>query len=145
MNHPDLAELLSEEDEQLLEYLDEMEVEDFERGGFKISFKFRSNPWFKNPILFKEYKFPEGIEEPVATQTNVEWHAGKDLTRIDVEEGASFFGAWFSVDNSDTEVVEFLKEDIWANPSRFYHGNLEAEEDPEEGDEGDEGGEEEEQ
>jgi len=136
MNHPELSELFNEEDELLLECLDELEVDDFERGGFKISFKFKPNPWFKNSVLAKEYRFPEGGEEPVATQTNVEWKEGKDLTRIDVEEGASFFGAWFSPENTDTEVAEILKDDIWANPSRYYHGVLEAEEEPEEGDEG---------
>jgi len=140
MNHSEFSEFLNEEDEKLLEYLDDIEIEDYDRGGFKISLKSKANPWFKNSNLTKEYQFPEGAEEPNATQTDVEWKEGKDLTKIDVEEGASFFGAWFSPDNTDTDVAEMLKDDIWTNPSRYYHANSLAEEDIEEGDEeGDEG------
>jgi hypothetical protein len=58
------------------------------------------------------------------------------------DEAASFFN-WFSPDDQDLDLGETIKEDLWPNPAKYYHGEVEedeeeAEEDDEESPEGEE-------
>jgi len=56
-NHEFLCDCLTENDLKIFEYVTEVNVDhsDDTKGGFKISFKFKSNPFFKNDIIFKEF------------------------------------------------------------------------------------------
>ncbi|XP_036921743.1 testis-specific Y-encoded protein 2-like, partial [Sturnira hondurensis] len=56
-NHPQISAIISEQDEDLLEYLITLEVK--ELAGLKyrcrLMFHFRNNPYFLNEVIIKEY------------------------------------------------------------------------------------------
>merc|ERR1712130_77094 len=49
---------IEEDEEDALQYLDRLEVEEFEdiKSGYKIQFHFSSNPYFSNSSLCKEFQ-----------------------------------------------------------------------------------------
>jgi len=90
-NHPAVEDILQEWDEPVLEYLEDIEkeaVDEDEDGvrGFKLKFHFVANPYFEHKVLEKEYKFSTGnpycgeLDVKSITCTEIEWHAGKDVT-----------------------------------------------------------------
>jgi len=144
INHPHVSALLNEEDEEALQYLTNVEVQDFEdiKSGYKISFQFKANPYFDDSSIYKEFHLNnEG--EPSSTSSGIKWKSGKDLTKksngttsADSENSPdeSFF-SWFT-DNSDAtsdELGEVIKDDIWPNPLQYYLAS-EMEDDDEDGD-----------
>jgi len=139
INHPQLSDCFNEEDENVLEYVEELECEDYPEGTWKISFKFKPNPYFKNAVVSKELKFDKD-EQPSLESTKIEYKEGQSLS-----EG--FFSMFFDgKDNNEEqaiEVVDIIKEEIWPNPTPFYHGLTDPEIIEEEG--GEEDGEEEEE
>lgn len=143
INHPHVSALLNEEDEEALQFLTNVEVQDFEdiKSGYKISFHFKTNPYFEDAVIYKEFHLNnEG--EPSSTSSGIKWKSGKDLTKksngtTSSEENTpdeSFF-SWFT-DNSDAtsdELGEVIKDDIWPNPLQYYLAS-EMEDDDEDGD-----------
>lgn len=59
MNHPDLAHMVDDTEENCLHYLTKLEVEEFEdvKSGYCIKFHFEENPYFENAVLIKGYHF----------------------------------------------------------------------------------------
>ncbi|KAG2371175.1 Nucleosome assembly protein [Vigna angularis] len=78
-----LAELITEDDEGALQYLEDIKscrLDD--SGGFMLEFSFSCTPYFKNSKLEKKYKIDR--DGPVlikARGTKINWHPGKCLTR----------------------------------------------------------------
>jgi len=163
INHPQVSALLSEEDEEALQYLTKVEVNEFEdiKSGYKINFHFEDNPYFENKCVSKEFHLNE-TGEPSSKGSEITWKAGKDLTgknnakagqKRGHDEQESFF-SWFS-DHSDAgadELGEVIKDDIWPNPLQYFlaseaedEDDLGEEEEDLEGEEEDEGEEEEEE
>jgi len=158
MNHPQIAALLDEADEEVLRYMTQLSVEETEdiRSGYKIIFEFKTNPFFENTQLVKEFTMSESGDMGTS-ETEINWKAGMALTeksgekgkgkKRDRDEPPSFF-SWFE-DNSvgGDEVGEVIKDDIWANPMQYYLDLDEDEEledeEPEEGEDEEEGVEEE--
>lgn len=146
-----LAALLDDNDLAAFKYLKELNVEDHDdvKSGFKISLTFDPNPFFKNKVLSKEFRYDKDGNLTVFP-TPIEWKEGKDLTkkapaakdakgkRPRDDESESFF-TWFNPEDQDLELAEIIKEDLWPNPAKYYLG-LEEDEDLEEAEE--EGGEE---
>eukprot|EP00899_Mesostigma_viride_P005165 jgi/Mesvir1/1464/Mv14449-RA.1 len=56
MNHPILKSLISEEDQMVLRYLEDLSVDDKFEDGYTIAFVFKENPYFENRELVKEIK-----------------------------------------------------------------------------------------
>lgn len=150
VNHPQVSMLLDEEDEEALQYLNKVEVHEFEdiKSGYKINFHFRTNPYFENEVITKEFHLNE-TGDPSSKSTPITWKRGKDLTKKSGgqaqkgkkrahAESESFF-CWFT-DHSDAgadELGEVIKDDIWPNPLQYYLvPEVEGEEDDGEGDEG---------
>lgn len=145
LNHDMMADLLDEEDQEAFKFLKELHVEDFEdvKSGFKISFTFDTNPYFKNKTLSKTFQYNEDGELNVVP-TKVEWKEGKDLTKRvkakaegnkrSSDESESFFN-WFNDEDQDLELGEIIKEDLWPNPGKYYHGIVDDDEEGEEFDE----------
>lgn len=92
-NHPDLADIISEHDEEVLGYLKNITKEDLpdESGlnmaGFRLIFHFSPNPFFENERLVKEYHIKEtnpwtqDLEVPEITFVGeIQWKEGKDVT-----------------------------------------------------------------
>jgi len=136
MNHPQIAALLDEAEEEVLRYLTQLTVEETDdiRSGYKIIFQFKTNPFFENTQLVKEFSMSESGEMGT-TETKISWKPGMALTeksggdkgklkvgakRDRSEDPFSFF-SWFE-DNSvgGDEVGEVIKDDIWANPMQYY-------------------------
>merc|ERR1739838_996719 len=150
LNHPQIAALLDETDEELFQnYFHLCEVKDYEDGkiGYTIFFHFKTNPYFENAIISKSFEVSE-IGEPSSKCTEVNWKEGMDLTKKNTnmadddedfkekDEKESFF-SWFNDngENGSDELGEVIKEDIWPNPLQYY---LVGENDPEEDEDDDE-------
>jgi len=143
LNHDMMADLLDDEDQSAFKHLRELNVEDSEdvKSGFKITFTFDPNPFFKNKTLSKTFQYNDDGELHVVP-TKVEWKEGMDLTKRvrnkgeggkrTADESESFFN-WFNDEDQDLELGEIIKEDLWPNPGKYYHGLADDEEEGEEG------------
>lgn len=83
----DVAELLTEEDVDCLEYLTDITCRDFDDGkGFELQFHFsEQNPYFTNRVLTKTYDVPNLLvaDEPILKNVQgceIHWKEGKCLT-----------------------------------------------------------------
>ncbi|KAL7139232.1 hypothetical protein ABFS83_09G037000 [Erythranthe nasuta] len=144
MSHPALSELLTEEDQKIFKYLNNLEVEDFKdvKSGYSISFIFKSNPYFEDSKITKTFNFlDEGVTKIISTP--IKWKEGmgipngvtekkKGSKRSHAEE--SFF-TWFN--NSEhkgdlyeihDEVADIIKDDLWPNPLTYFNNEADEEE-----------------
>ncbi|XP_015599689.1 protein SET isoform X2 [Cephus cinctus] len=170
VNHPQIAPILEEEEEDALRFLNKLEVEEFEdiKSGYRINFHFDKNPYFDNDVLTKEFHLGSSASQ----STTIRWKEGADLTKRSKDKGPlkgrkrplghrTFFD-WFTDhgDPSSDDIAELIKDDMWPNPLQYYlvpdidvengiEGDgeeIDSDEDEDEeedggGDEGDEGGE----
>lgn len=116
-----IGELITEEDVDCLEHLQDIQCEDDEDGkGFTLRFYFTENEYFTNKVLTKSYQVPNLFisDEPLIKNvegTKIDWksdrclthkkvtkkqrgkgrHAGQVRTIVQQEEKESFFN-WFS-------------------------------------------------
>ncbi|XP_008560807.1 protein SET isoform X1 [Microplitis demolitor] len=171
VNNKKIAEILEEEEEDALRYLNKLEVEEFEdiKSGYRINFYFDENPYFENDVLTKEFHLGS-TGDPASQSTVIRWKEGADLTKRSKSKNQlkgrkrplshrSFFD-WFTDhgDPSSDEIAELIKDDMWPNPLQYYLApdmdvengiedegeeidSDEAEEDEEAGEEGEEVGE----
>jgi len=85
-----VAETLSEEDVDAMEYLSDVKCDSFADGcGFTLSFHFAPNPYFTNDVLTKTYTIPNLLTEDDPLLDKVEgceivWNKGKSLTQKEV-------------------------------------------------------------
>ncbi|KAK9890022.1 hypothetical protein WA026_008829 [Henosepilachna vigintioctopunctata] len=131
MNHPDLCSIVDEREEECLQFLNRIEVEEFEdiKSGYQIDFHFDENPFFENAVLTKEFHLEPG--SPKSQSTLIKWKDNNDLTKPSDKTGKSsrkrkletksFFG-WFTdhVDPVSDDIAEVFKDDLWQNPLHFY-------------------------
>ncbi|KAK3103633.1 hypothetical protein FSP39_020645 [Pinctada imbricata] len=124
-NHPQLYNVLTDEDEECLQYLSEVEVEEFEdiKSGYRINFNFTDNPYFSDSVISKVFHLAStGV--PTCTSTPVQWKDNMNLTKRKKNNRQGFFN-WMQ-DTSDPaadEVAEVIKDDIWPNPLQYYLSN----------------------
>jgi len=130
INHPQISALLTEDDEDALQYLDKVEVQEFEdiKTGYKINFYFSENVYFENKCITKEFHLNES-GEPSSKSTPITWKTGKCLVKAPNnkagkrthDEQESFF-SWFTnhKDAGADELGEVIKDDIWPNPLQYY-------------------------
>ncbi|KAL6541343.1 hypothetical protein OROHE_011051 [Orobanche hederae] len=131
-SHPALSEFLTEEDEKVFKFLNNLEVEDFEdvKSGYSITF------------LTKTFTFlEEGITKIAAT--SIKWKEGMGIHEGVVQDKkgnkrshaeGSFF-TWFDdskhlgdIYDVNDEVADVIKEDLWPNPLTYFN-NLEMDDD----------------
>ncbi|XP_058825051.1 protein SET isoform X2 [Topomyia yanbarensis] len=162
VNHPQISGILEEEEEECLQFMEKLEVEEFEdiKSGYRVHFYFDENPYFENKVLTKEFNLGSSGETPVSTSTPIKWKPDRDLTKMLPKkalanrrkrglEYRTFFD-WFT-DNNDPindDIAELIKDDLWPNPLQYYlvpdiEVEPEAEEDGGDDEFGDEGEEEE--
>ena len=55
INHPQISAIIEEEEEDCLQYLNKLEVEEYEdiKSGYRIKLYFDDNPYFDNDVLTK--------------------------------------------------------------------------------------------
>lgn len=105
MNHPQLSLTIPEEQQQCLQYLQNLLIEEFEdiKNGYKIIMKFEANnPYFENDTLVKEYRLG-GNGQPKSVVTPIKWKTGKNLLAESSDKTArkrkaadSSFFSWFT-------------------------------------------------
>ncbi|KAG1661345.1 hypothetical protein FOA52_005907 [Chlamydomonas sp. UWO 241] len=144
--HPEFRGMLTPEDEDILSYCTQVEVEDYEdiKSGYKIMFSFREdNPYFSEGKLTKSFTYQQGGSLFIKC-TRPTWSEGCEPIMDNVEEGGGasqyHFFSWFmdeehEVMDTNDDIAELIKEEIWTDPMRYW-----AHEGPytEEGEEGEE-------
>lgn len=144
LSHPVLCDLLTEDDQKVFKYLESLDVEDFKdvKSGYSISFNFRTNPYFEDTKLTKEFRFSDDGSTSVSG-TQPKWKDGMNLTNgvVAEKEGNkrghqtedSFF-KWFSdtqqkisIEGIQDEVAEVIKDDLWPNPLKYFNNEQDEE------------------
>ncbi|EHB15268.1 Testis-specific Y-encoded-like protein 4 [Heterocephalus glaber] len=126
-NHPHLSPMISGQDEDMMRYMINLEVEELKhpRAGCKFKFIFHSNPYFRNEGLVKEYE-RRSSGRVVSLSTPIRWHRGQDpqahIHRNREGNTVPSFFNWFS-DHSLLEfdrIAEIIKGELWSNPLQYY-------------------------
>lgn len=164
INHPQISAIIEEDEEDCLQYLNKLEVEEFEdiKSGYRIKLFFDPNPYMDNDCIVKEFHLGSS-GDPASQSTPIQWKEGYDLTakaaqraaaaaaargsRKRALENRSFF-TWFcdNGDPSQDDIAEVIKDDMWPNPLQYFlvpdieveNGGDEDDEDLDDEDEGDE-------
>ncbi|KAF6260317.1 hypothetical protein COO60DRAFT_909634 [Scenedesmus sp. NREL 46B-D3] len=141
MVHPVIRGVVTESDLDVLDYLVEVDVEDFDdiKSGFKVKFTFEDgrNPFFTNRELVKELRYADDAALTV-TGTDIQWLPGMepdDLEAAAAQQAGSkrplssghtysLFAAWFapqqSLEMGHDDVADCIKDDIWPDPLRWF-------------------------
>ncbi|XP_010612359.1 testis-specific Y-encoded-like protein 4 [Fukomys damarensis] len=126
-NHPQLSPMISGQDEDMMRYMINLEVEELKhpRAGCKFKFIFQSNPYFRNEGLVKEYE-RRSSGRVVSLSTPIRWHRGQDpqahIHRNREGNTIPSFFNWFS-DQSLLEfdrIADIIKGELWSNPLQYY-------------------------
>lgn len=145
INHPQISQIIEEDEEDALQYLIRLEVEEFEdiKSGYRIKLHFdsKTNPYFENPVLTKEFLLSNG--DPTSNSSPIDWREGHDLSakfamktaavnngdvslnnkrkkassssHEEQKSNNNTFFAWFT-DNADPaqdDIAEVIKDDMW--------------------------------
>merc|ERR1711976_676161 len=72
--------IIEEDEEDCLQYLNKLEVEEFEdiKSGSRIKLYFDKNPYFDNECLTKEFHLGSS-GDPASQSTPIQWKEGMDL------------------------------------------------------------------
>merc|ERR1719187_38212 len=135
INHPQISAIIEEDEEDALQFLNKLEVEEFEdiKSGYRIKFYFDSNPYFENDVLSKEFQLGSS-GDPTSSSTEIKWKEGYDLTAKASQRAALAKGSrkrqlenrtfflWFcdNLDPSADDVAEVIKDDMWPNPLQYF-------------------------
>lgn len=113
LNHPQLTNLFTDDEQQVLQFLKNFFVEEFDdiKNGFKIILKFDSNPYFENETIVKEFHL--GTEQPRQVVSPIKWKPGKNFLSSTVPEKESrkrkapdSFFSWFtSSEPSSSDII----------------------------------------
>ncbi|XP_006875325.1 PREDICTED: testis-specific Y-encoded-like protein 2 [Chrysochloris asiatica] len=125
LNHPKIATLINQRDEDIFRYLTNLQVQDLRHVsmGYKMKLYFQTNPYFTNMVIVKEFQHNR-TGQLVSHSTPIRWHRGQepqDHSHRDRNTSHSFFN-WFS-NHSLPEanmIAEIIKNDLWVNPLRYY-------------------------
>lgn len=136
VNHPQISAILDEDEEECLQFLNTVNIEEFDdiKSGYKITFGFNENPYFTNDTLVKEFHLGT-TGDPTSQSTEIKWKEGNDLVKkAEDRQKANSSGSkrkmmldrtffqWFS-DNTDPaadDIAEVLKDDMWPNPLQYF-------------------------
>lgn len=158
VNHPTLTTILEEEEEECLNYLNKLEVEEFEdiKSGYRIIFRFDNNPYFANELLVKEFHLGSS-GDPASSSTPINWKNTEAAVKLEDQTmnrlssanirkrkrsgGRQTFFTWYlqNGDASADDIAEVIKDDMWPNPLQYFLvPDMEVENGMEEGDHDDE-------
>ncbi|XP_054107646.2 testis-specific Y-encoded protein 3-like [Callithrix jacchus] len=124
-NHPQMSALITDQDVRMLSYMINLEVKETKQPIHvcKIMLFFRSNPYFQNNVVTKEYLVNLTEYRP-SHSTPVQWHQRYDRVayrRRHQNSSLNFFN-WFSDHNfaGSNRIAEILSKDLWRNPLQYY-------------------------
>jgi template-activating factor I len=133
INHPQISSVIEEDEEDALQYLNKLEVEEFEdiKSGYRIKLFFDANPYFENDALVKEFHLGSSGDSS-SQSTPIQWKEGQDLSAKAAMKSAAIsaaggkasrkralelrtFFSWFcdNVDPSCDDIAEVIKDDMW--------------------------------
>ncbi|XP_010596130.1 testis-specific Y-encoded-like protein 4 [Loxodonta africana] len=126
-NHPQLSPMISDQDEDMMKYMINLELEELKhpRAGCKFKFIFQCNPYFRNEALVKEYE-RRSSGRVVCLATPIRWHRGQDpqahVHRNREGNSIHSFFNWFSDNNLQEfdKIAEIIKDELWPNPLQYY-------------------------
>ncbi|XP_062941150.1 testis-specific Y-encoded protein 9-like, partial [Cynocephalus volans] len=126
VNHPEMLAMISDEDEDLLSYVIDLEVEEIRHPIHccKIMMFFRDNPYFRNKVIIKEYLI-NVTGYTASHSTPVQWYQDYEheaYSRRHHNSSVNFFFNWFSDHNfaGSNRIAEIICEDLWLNPLRYH-------------------------
>lgn len=148
MGHPLLVEYIMPRDEEILEYLTQLNVQMEEdiKSGYRITLSFRENPFFSNAELYKELKYADDGELSTSASM-VQWKEGnappdaaaavgsqqqkRSFDTMDEEERTPLFIQTLlstpdspnpdpHEDDFDEAFCDAIKDDVWTNPVKFF-------------------------
>lgn len=137
INHPQISAIIEEDEEDCLQYLNKLEVEEYEdiKSGYRIKLYFDENPYFDNDVLTKEFHLGSS-GDPASQSTPIRWKEGFDLAAKAAQRAAAAaarsgrkrplenrtFFSWFcdNCDPSADDVAEVIKDDMWPNPLQYF-------------------------
>jgi len=114
LNHPDIFK--SEQDAEILSYLDELCVADNEDdfGSHTIRLSFADgNPFFSEKELVKKITVLEDNTEQV-NNSSISWAPGKKPA------SKSFFDYWNSDVSGNGDLGDIIRRDLWINPYVYF-------------------------
>ncbi|XP_016075599.1 PREDICTED: testis-specific Y-encoded protein 1-like [Miniopterus natalensis] len=124
-NHPQISAIISEQDEDMLNYLIKLEVKELGHPKYlcKLMFFFRSNPYFLNEVIMKQYHVGlAGYRASSSTPVHWFWdyERGAPSRRQDTTS-INFFN-WLAEHNlpGSGKIAEIIIEDLWPNPVQHY-------------------------
>ncbi|XP_062941323.1 testis-specific Y-encoded protein 3-like, partial [Cynocephalus volans] len=125
VNHPEMLAMISDEDEDLLSYMIDLEVEEIRHPIHccKIMLFFRNNPYFRNKVIIKEYLI-NVTGYRASHSTPVQWYQDYEheaYSRRHHNSSVNFFN-WFSDHNfaGSNRIAEIICKDLWLNPLRYH-------------------------
>ncbi|KAG2490735.1 hypothetical protein HYH03_010890 [Edaphochlamys debaryana] len=129
-SHPSLADQLTDEDTQVLEFMTELDVVDFDdiKSGFKIVLTFApTNPYFSNASLTKAFHYGDDGRVTIEPCT-IDWKEGM-APNFDGGAPSYIFFTWMTTaepigEGTPDEIAEVLKDEIWPNPVKYYFNDL---------------------
>jgi len=129
-NHPVIAQLMMELDQQILSHVTELEIEDLEdiKTGFKISMRFSENEFFSNDLLVKTLKYDLSKGDAKTECTEVNWKPGQEEKVTDASNLFMWFTATESLDDGPDEVASQIKDSLYMDAIRFFKNELTEEE-----------------
>jgi template-activating factor I len=121
--HDALAQLLTAEDLDILQWLVELSVREEKdiKSGYTISLRFDACPHFSNTLLEKKFAFDDAGRLSV-TCSKIHFIDSSFATTYP----DSFFVTWFDLHDQTGDIGEAIKLDIWRNPVALYSRGLAA-------------------
>eukprot|EP00283_Hemiselmis_rufescens_P004230 CAMPEP_0173425868 /NCGR_PEP_ID=MMETSP1357-20121228/5475_1 /TAXON_ID=77926 /ORGANISM="Hemiselmis rufescens, Strain PCC563" /LENGTH=235 /DNA_ID=CAMNT_0014389399 /DNA_START=9 /DNA_END=712 /DNA_ORIENTATION=- len=143
-NHPQLQQYLNTQDYEVLKDLSVLDVEEIDGDGFsgtRYSFHFNKNKFFNNKTLHKEFKLMNDTGDIVVDTSTIEWKPGMNYTegeskgpqaagkRKEADSSDMSFFLWFDPeDDQEGPFGEWLRDDVFKDPFKWFCGEDEDEE-----------------
>ncbi|GIL92362.1 hypothetical protein Vretifemale_19875, partial [Volvox reticuliferus] len=130
-SHPTLADLLTDDDLAILEYVTELDVVDSDdiKSGYRVVMTFAAeNPFFTNPSLTKSFHYSDDGKITIAA-ADIHWNEGHAPVPESLEgtlRPSYLFFDWMAANEplghgTPDEISEIIKEEVWPNPVKYYY------------------------
>ncbi|XP_066106728.1 testis-specific Y-encoded protein 1-like [Saccopteryx bilineata] len=124
-SHPQISAIISEQDEDLLSYLANLEVKELGHSKYtcELMFFFRSNPYFLNEVIIKKYHLSlAGFRSSRSSEVHWFWDYERGLPSRRHDTTSINFLNWLSEHNlpGSSRIAEIITEDLWPNPLQHY-------------------------
>ncbi|XP_074179829.1 testis-specific Y-encoded protein 2-like [Rhinolophus sinicus] len=125
VNHPGMSAMIGDQDENMLSYLMDLQVEEFRhrRDFCKIRLFFRSNPYFHNQVIVKEYVIHiTGYKASHATPIRWYPHYACEAYGLRHQRHSPNFFNWVSDHHcsGSGKIAEIISKDLWPDALKYY-------------------------